>query len=554
MKRHLIPIVLYLLLSYWAVRPLLSAGYFPMHDDTQVGRVVAMGKALRNGQFPVRWVDDLGYGYGYPIFNFYGPLPYYVGGAIYALGATGVTAAKAMFLVGMLVSGLTMYLFISVAWGRLAGLVSAVLYLYAPYHAVQAYVRGAVGEFWVFAFLPLLPTGFVLMERKRTRETGVLVTGVGLTATILSHTLLGSITTLLVLSVVFGYWLIRAIGRHTDFSLMRAHLLALGVGFGLSAFFWLPALSEMGFTNVNAQIGPTADFRDHFVCPVQLWNSAWGFGGSAPGCIDGLSLKLGKVHILAAFLGLLGFARGLKKRRIHTFMTALAIVSVAGSVFLLLPVSRFVWERIPPLAYVQYPWRFLTFTLFGLSVAGSGILLNIRKRPLRAFVAMCIIFGVIAASAKLFQPQYTYLQAPRNFEDIRELRFRVSKLSDEYLPKELKRPRTADEIAYDTVPAIPGSVVESVEEKETYRKYTVHTDTTRTVVLNSAYFPGWQYFINGRNVRALIVEGRPTVTFPAGGSTLEMRFTDTPIRTFANIVAFVTLLTVLVAYGKKTVA
>src|SRR3989344_5461144 len=101
MKQHILPIILLIILSWWAIRPLTTSGFFPMHDDTQVGRVVAMGKALRNGQFPVRWVSDLGYGYGYPIFNFYGPLPYYIGGVLYAAGLSGLVATKIMMGLGL---------------------------------------------------------------------------------------------------------------------------------------------------------------------------------------------------------------------------------------------------------------------------------------------------------------------------------------------------------------------------------------------------------------------------------------------------------------------
>ncbi|HSA83405.1 MAG TPA: hypothetical protein VLF20_00780, partial [Patescibacteria group bacterium] len=73
------PLLLVLGLSYWAVAPFFLPGFFPMHDDTQVARVFEMHKALIDGQFPVRWVADLGYHYGYPIFNFYAPLAYYIG-------------------------------------------------------------------------------------------------------------------------------------------------------------------------------------------------------------------------------------------------------------------------------------------------------------------------------------------------------------------------------------------------------------------------------------------------------------------------------------------
>ena len=152
--KHAVVLCVVLLASYWSVRPLLGPAhsYFPMHDDTQVGRVVAMGRALRNGQFPVRWVSDLGYGYGYPLYNFYGPLPYYIGGLLYSLGIHGLIATKLVMMLGIVPAAVTMYILSARFYGATGAIVSSMLYVYAPYHAVDAYVRGAVGETWVFVF------------------------------------------------------------------------------------------------------------------------------------------------------------------------------------------------------------------------------------------------------------------------------------------------------------------------------------------------------------------------------------------------------------------
>src|SRR3989338_6324726 len=101
---------LVLILSFWAIKPLLIPGFFPMHDDTQVARVFEMGKMLGSGVFPVRWVPDLGYGYGYPIFNFYAPLAYYIGGAFILLGFDALLATKLMMILGILLASVFMYL------------------------------------------------------------------------------------------------------------------------------------------------------------------------------------------------------------------------------------------------------------------------------------------------------------------------------------------------------------------------------------------------------------------------------------------------------------
>ena len=75
-----------ILLSWPVIKPILVPGFFPIHDQTQVVRVQQMAEAYQAGQFPVRWVGDLGYGFGYPIFNFYAPLAYYLLEALHLLG------------------------------------------------------------------------------------------------------------------------------------------------------------------------------------------------------------------------------------------------------------------------------------------------------------------------------------------------------------------------------------------------------------------------------------------------------------------------------------
>ena len=58
------PFFLILLLSWWAIRSLFHSGFFPMHDDEQIARLYELHQALSAGQFPPRWVANLGFGYG----------------------------------------------------------------------------------------------------------------------------------------------------------------------------------------------------------------------------------------------------------------------------------------------------------------------------------------------------------------------------------------------------------------------------------------------------------------------------------------------------------
>lgn len=548
MKRHILSFILLLILSWPSVSVLSTDGYFPMHDDTQVGRVIAMGRALRNGQFPVRWVSDLGYGYGYPIFNFYGPLPYYFGGMLYALGFSGLAATKFMFGAGLLLSVLTMYAFMSI-WGRLAGIVGGLLYLYVPYHALDVYVRGAVGEYWAMAFLPLLFMGGFLIYRGKVKR-GITIGAFGLAGVILSHTILGYIT--VGASVFFVLvWLC----IHVFFTKFRASMLnpliLILAGLGLSSFFWLPAITEMRFTNVSGQIGGTADFRDHFVCIEQLWDSPWGFGGSAPGCEDGLSFRLGKFHILAAVAAFLLLLRiGTKAGKSGLFFSA----GIVMSLFFLLPVSKPVWEALPFFSYIQYPWRFLSFAVFGLSsliALGVGTISNIFGR---STVAVITVSAVLTLYPKLFTPQYTYAKPANSFETDDELRFTVSQISDEYLPPDVPRPDDIKDIVRDTIMGSEWLIVNPERDTETYSRFVVRAAQETKVRINRAYFPGWIYIVNGKQVTPEIDGGLPYITVPAEPTVVELHFRNTPVRITGNIISIVTLGVFILLYGKKTIS
>ena len=125
------PVLLVLILSFWAIRPLLTFGFFPIHDNTQVVRVQQMASALQDGQFPVRWVRDLGYGYGYPLFNFYAPLVYYVGAFFNLIGFNSLIATKMMMGLGVLLAGVFMYFLAREFWGKIGGIAAALFYVYA---------------------------------------------------------------------------------------------------------------------------------------------------------------------------------------------------------------------------------------------------------------------------------------------------------------------------------------------------------------------------------------------------------------------------------------
>lgn len=427
-----------LILSFWAIQPFFVSGFFPMHDDTQVARVFEMGKVLKSGIFPVRSVPDLGYGYGYPIFNFYAPLAYYVGAAFMLLGFDALIATKIMMAVGVVLAGIFMYLLARKFYGEYGGIISGLFYLYAPYHAVNIFVRGDVAEFWAYAFIPLASLGFY--------KKNILLGTVGFAGLILSHNLTAMMVAPFLLVVL-------AINYYSDFKnkkslILNPSSLILILGLAISAFYWIPALAEMKYTNVLSQIGGGADFRDHFICIGQLWNSAWGFGGSIVGCIDGLSFKIGKLHVLASVVAFI-FTLYIKRMR-ESRIGVLILLSSLGffiSIFLTLEVSRPIWEITPTMAFFQYPWRFLILVSFFSSLLAGSLVYLLKQFNVKPYlVVLPLVFFLLFFNLKLFIPQIIISKTVADYTSEYALKWVASKTSDEYLSPNFVKPKTANEI------------------------------------------------------------------------------------------------------------
>ncbi|MEZ4593921.1 MAG: hypothetical protein R3D55_22675 [Chloroflexota bacterium] len=136
-------------------------------------RLVGLETAVLDHHFPVRWMPDANYGYGYPFYNFYAPLSIYITFLFRLLGFSFVRAIHLSHLLGYLVAAAGTFALTRRWFGRpgharpghewpgykgeWAGLLAAVAYTVAPFHLVNVYVRGdSLAEFWAMAFYPLV--------------------------------------------------------------------------------------------------------------------------------------------------------------------------------------------------------------------------------------------------------------------------------------------------------------------------------------------------------------------------------------------------------------
>ena len=543
--KKLFPFIVILIFSFFTYKPLLNPGFFPIHDDTQVARVYEMAKALSDGMFPVRWVSDLGYGYGYPIFNFYSPLPYYVGGFLDLSGLDSLNATKLTMFLGIILSGFSMYLFAKELWGKRGGLLASVFYIYAPYHAVEVYVRGDIAEFWAYSFIPLIfYAAFKIYKEQKLFY--VFLFALSYAAIITSHNLTAMMITPFIIFFML-YFLVKKVKRKKTSVLFFSSFV---LGICLSAFYSIPVFLEMSYTNVLSQVGGGANFRDHFVCLNQFWTSTWGYGGSARGCFDGVSFMVGKYHI---FFSLLIFTLSLvaifgkkyldilRKEKEKVFLIPLFVFFFVFSLFLMLDLSRPIWEILKPMEFLQYPWRFLIISSFSSSViVGSSFFILdkfLKNKTFGFLLYLTIIIFIVLVSAKFFVPQIILSKTAEDYTSSYNLKWITSKISDEYMPGDFQKPKSFEEVA-DWNKFDPQSLeITNLYQKTGEISLNVDAKKDLNVILPLAYYPSWKAYVNGKNVNLVPSSKGVYLNLTKGVSEVKLTFGQTPVQKLSNLVS-----------------
>lgn len=579
LKDWFIELFILLIITVPAFLALLNLQYFSMHDDQHIARLYLLFEGLKQGQIFPRWVDMLGFGFGYPLYNFYPPLIYYVSAGFHVLGFSLILSIKLMIITGFIFAALGSYLLIKEMVGKLPGLLGATVYTYFFYHAENAYVRGAFAEFFSMAILPFVFLGAYKISKQFTLSS-VLLFAISYALLILTHPLIAFpclifIGAYFIYSFLFTKHKVRLI---TFFSI--AGLIALG----LSAFFWMPSMTERKFTLVDQILTKElANYKDHYIYPQQLWYSPWGYGGSVKGTGDGMTFQLGKVNILF-ILGsmILGIAYILKKKeheKINDFYIYLLLFF--GSLFLTTSYSSFVWNYVQFLSYMQFPWRMLTFTgLFISVVIGFGayffyevILKNrrfIKYKKIILSVMIILSIGLIVFKyAKYFYPQ-RYINTNDTLRtSYTEIAWRISSTSFEFVPKTVQTVKsrlntTRLAINKNQLPRSLYQIIigkaQILTEKHLFaeKSFTIIAESPIEFRLNTYNFPGWKAYVDG--VEAEINDNNRlkliTINVPQGKHTINFKFEDTLIRKIGNSVSiiflFITMLCLYSLFRKKS--
>ncbi len=551
MKKHLLLIVVLALLIIPSFISIVKTGFFPIQDDMQVFRLHQMDKCFLDRQIPCRWIPDAGYQYGYPLYNFYTPFVYYLGEIFHLVGFGFIDSIKILFGLGFILAGIFMYLLVKEFFGPLPAIVSSLLYTYAPYKAQEVYVRGSLSEFWISVFFPLvLWSIYKLIKSEKNKYIFWFSSSFGLL--FLTHNLL-SFGFLPIIIFWTVYWLV----MEKKLSFWKKLFPGFLLGIGLSAFFLLPLIFERKFVHIDTLTGGYFDYRQHFVSIKQLFfDNRWGYGSSVLGSIDDLSLSTGIIHWIVGLIAVLISFLNLKKNKKLSMLIILFGFIDVFVLFLIHEKSSFIWSIVTPLRWIQFPWRFLSISVFLLSFMSAAAVYFAKK--FKYVFAILIIGGIFIFNLNFFKP-IKWLDISDNEKlsgDLWEKEL-TSSIFD-YLPIYAKLPPS------EKAPNLP-EVLEGEVEIENYSKGSNFQTGKLNVIKDSTIrlplfdFPGMTVYLNGQKVSHVndncdneeYCLGLITFNAEKGEYLLKVKLENTPARLIGNILSIVSVVAVLYILVKK---
>lgn len=552
MKKFINFIIVITIISFGLIgsKALFHSGFYTSHDgEHQLVRQYVFEQGLKDRQIPVRFNRQIYNGFGYPLFFFTYRLPFYFGEVFRITGLSFADSVKAVFFIAYISSGLTMFLFAR-RWGNFAGIVSAVLYMWAPYRFSVMFVRSALGEHVAAVFVPLL---FASVYGGKNNKVRLVLGAVSLAGLFLSHAMMAQITVLMFMPWVLMSLRVSRFGERSVAISLRMILKIFFMsilGIGLSAYYLVPAVAYRGLTQ---KLNPNY-FTDHFVTIRQLIYSPWGYAFSMKGVEnDGMSFQVGMAQWLAVIIVIPALSWNLYKllkrpglvkqgRALINSMALLVIFFL--SLFLMTEKSAFIWNWWKNYINIDMPWRFLLMTTFSGS-ALAGIVIKGPALPGKA--GPLLIATILVILALYTNRNHLRVNEYLDFPDDRLKTYTGTSNSDnEYRPK-WDDGGIVNSILPEASILDGKGELKIINSKSNLLALAVRADDDVRLDVNILYFPGWKIFIDGKENKFKYAgeKGIMRVDLEKGYHMAEARFSEPPLAVVGDFISIGSLIVLI---------
>jgi len=486
-------LTLILILAIVIFSPVLFIGIPHGHKDLSQHLQFATSyyNAILTGEFLPVWASSDNYGFGSVGIRFYPPISSVSLALMKLLVGNWFDAIWINFIIWMFIGCAGIYIWAKEWLPPRESLIASALYIIVPYHLLQIYQMWLYAEFISSAILPFC---FLFLTRicRRGRLIDVLLFAVSYSFLLLSHipsTIIGSLSL-----AVYALFLL-------DWSQWRKTLIRLFAAFALSlsatAFHWLKIVTEINWVKHSG-----SQYSSGYFDPEQqlfpLFFSAgdryiervsWHFD---------ISIFLTILLFLPAII-YLGLQIRKKEHQDRKILLSLAATGLFALFMMSLP-SAFIWQSIPTLQKIQFPWRWLSvlsvISVLVFACAIPRLILQSKiVRKISAYSILLLLFSIL-----LFDLTQSIIQS----EPIARVEFETN------LKEMLEEPGCycwwttwAKKQAVEQRQKVfaESRSVNITSWRATERQFTVEEGESANIRVATFYYPYWRAQVNGQTIQ-----------------------------------------------------
>lgn len=548
-KTKLIDYIIILIFAIIVSIPMLNEDFNIYSDDgiQHIARLMGTTQSIEEGQIIPVIMSNFCNRFGYSWNIFYSPLTAFLPLVFSIFTHSFELILKLFIILVAFLSGIAMYEFVNkISKNRYAGLMAAMVYIFAPYRLTDTYIRVAISELTSFIFLPIVFHGMYNIfnsEEKSIKKS--LLLSLGATGLIITHSVIAMYAAIF----CFIYLLIniKELKNKQVIKMLIVNILLILL---LTSFYTIPLLEHKLSADYEVfkpgRMERTDSLIQNKLKPIQLiYTAPYNF------CFE-----IGLVSIIGLVLTILAHKK-IEKSIKKFYWFAL----ISGIVCVIMSLNFFPFEKMPAiLKMIQFTFRLLEFSSFFFAVlAGINYSLLIKNFKLRDILILCFVTILLLMPAYNncvgFGKQWSEDKLwPAVEVNENTGRVHAGCATFEYLPSKAYENLDYIKTRENRVYVLSGSATieneEKIGTKMTFNVSNIEENTT--LELPYIYYLGYNIQIE-QNGQILTLEtfessnGFVAVNLPnTEGGKITVKYTGTTIMQISYIVSIVTFVSIVV--------
>jgi hypothetical protein len=323
------------------VSPMFFLGNASGHDfEFHLASWLDVAGQWHEGILYPRWAEWANWGLGEPRFVFYPPASWMLGSALGTALPWRMTPGAFIWL-ALILAGVGMWRLAREWLPAPQAAAAAVLFAVNPYHLVVVYYRSDFAELLASGLLPLMILGALRIARKGWR--GVPALAIVFALIWLSNAPAAVVAAYSLLPLLSVGCIVRRDAR----PLFHGGA-AMAGGLGLAAFYIFPAAYEQRWIQIKEVLAQNLRPDRNFLFTRGNDPEFVLFNWKVSAVALGVMMIAGIAAVFAA-----------RRRREFPELWWMLLALGAVSVILMFPLSVVLWNNLPELRFVQFPWRWL---------------------------------------------------------------------------------------------------------------------------------------------------------------------------------------------------